>query len=97
VKCACDLPNVSKARAPIWTDLKDMRQKKVSARELYRARRMQRRDIPHGDAGRNSIAPAWLARSAPGLSLDEPVRAGKTCPQAGSEGCKEHLCEMASS
>ena len=65
-----------------------MRQKKVSARELYRARLMQGRDIPQGDASRNSIAPAWLARSAPGLSLDEPVRAGKTCPEPGPKDVK---------
>jgi zinc protease len=76
VAYACDPPNVSKARAMILSDLKDMQTKKVTARELHQAKLMLLRDIPLSESGVDNIATGWLSRSILGLPLDEPVRAG---------------------
>jgi zinc protease len=77
VAYACDPPNVSKARAMILSDLKDMRTKKVTARELHQAKVMLLRDIPLAESSMDQIANGWLSRSILGLPLDEPVRAGR--------------------
>ena len=74
---ACDPPNVAKARAIIVSNLKQMQDKKVSAQELKQAKLMLLRDIPLSESSIDSIAQGWLARSALGLPLDEPVLAGR--------------------
>ena len=74
---ACDPQNVTKARAMILRDLKEMQTKKVTARELHQAKLMLLRDIPLAEASVDGIANGWLARTALELPLDEPVRAGK--------------------
>ncbi len=81
---ACDPPNVSKARAMILADLKEMQTKKVSQRELHQAKLMLLRDIPLAEASVDGIASGWLTRAALGLPLDEPVRAGKIYVQLGA-------------
>jgi len=73
---ACDPPNVSKARAMILHDLKQMQTENVSERELHQAKLMLLRDIPLAEASVDGIANGWLTRTALGLPLDEPVRAG---------------------
>jgi zinc protease len=88
VAYACDPPNVSKARAMILADLKDMQTKKVSARELHQAKLMLLRDIPLAEASVDSIAQAWLARTSLGLPLDEPVRAGKIYSRLDAQNVK---------
>jgi len=77
VSYACDPPNVSKARAMILADLKDMQTKPVTTQELHQAKLMLLRDIPLSEDSVDRIASAWLSRSELGLPLDEPVRAGK--------------------
>jgi zinc protease len=77
VAYACDPPNVSKARAVILNDLKDVQTKKVSERELHQAKLMLLRDIPLAESSVDYIAQAWLKYSTLDLPLDEPVRAGK--------------------
>jgi zinc protease len=77
VAYACDPPNVSKARAVILRDLKDIQTKKVSAQELHQAKLMLLRDIPLGESSVDYIANGWLTYSGLGLPLDERVRAGK--------------------
>jgi zinc protease len=77
VAYACDPPNVSKARAMILSELKDIQTKKVTAGELHQAKLMLLRDIPLAESSVDSIANGWLSRSTLGLSLDEPVRAGQ--------------------
>jgi len=77
VEYACDPPNVSKARAVILRDLKDMQTKKVSAQELHQAKLMMLRDIPLAESSVDYIAQGWLAYSGLGLPLDERVQAGK--------------------
>ena len=74
---ACDPPNVSKARAIIVSNLKQMQDKKVTAQELNQAKLMLLRDIPLAESSTDSIASGWLARSVLGLPLDEPVLAGR--------------------
>ena len=75
VEYACDPPNVPKARAVILGDLKDMRAKKVTSRELHQATLMLLRDIPLSESSVDYIAQGWLSRSVLGLPLDEPIRA----------------------
>ena len=77
VEYACDPPNVSKARAVILRDLKDMQAKKVTAQELHQAKLMLLRDIPLAESSVDYIAQGWLAYSALGLPLDERVHAGR--------------------
>jgi zinc protease len=76
VEYACDPPNVSKARAVILRDLKDIQTKKVSSQELQQAKLMLLRDIPLAESSVDYIAQDWLAYSALGLPLDERVHAG---------------------
>jgi zinc protease len=82
---ACDPPNVSKARALILRDLKEMQTKKVTERELHQAKLMLLRDIPLAEASVDGIATGWLTRTAIGLPLDEPVRAGKIYVQLSAK------------
>ncbi len=77
VPYACDPPNVSKARAIIVSNLKQMQDKKVTAQELKQAKLMLLRDIPLSESSADSIAEGWLGRSVLGLPLDEPVLAGR--------------------
>jgi len=77
VSYACDPPNVSKARAMILADLKDMQTKNASDQELHQAKLMLLRDIPLSEDSVDQIASGWLSRSELGLPLDEPVQAGK--------------------
>jgi len=77
VAYACDPPNVSKARAMILSDLKDIQTKKVTARELHQAKVMLLRDIPLAESSVDWIANGWLTYSALGLPLDERVHAGR--------------------
>jgi zinc protease len=77
VEYACDPPNVSKARAVILSNLKDMQTKKVTSRELHQAKLMMLRDIPLAESSVDYLARGWLSRSMLGLPLDEPVRAAR--------------------
>src|SRR5271170_4822351 len=74
---ACDPPNVSKARAVILRDLKDIQTKEVSSQELHQAKLMLLREIPLAESSVDYIAQDWLAYSALGLPLDERVHAGR--------------------
>jgi zinc protease len=85
VAYACDPKNVVKARTMILRDLKEMQTKKVTERELHQAKLMLLREIPLAEASINSIAGGWLARTALGLPLDEPVRAGKIYSQLNAK------------
>ena len=82
---ACDPQNVTKARALILRDLKEMQTKKVTERELHQAKLMLLRDIPLAEASVDGIAGGWLARTSLDLPLDEPVRAGKIYTQLSAK------------
>jgi len=78
---ACDPENVTKARAMIIRDLKQMQTEKVTDRELHQAKLMLLRDIPLAESSVGDIAGGWLSRSTLELPLDEPVLAGKIYTQ----------------
>jgi zinc protease len=73
VSYACDPPNVSKARAIIVRDLKEMQTKPVSPDELRQAKTMLLREIPLSESSVGRIAGGLIYRSTMGLPLDEPV------------------------
>jgi zinc protease len=77
VRYACDPPNVSKARAIIVRDLKEMQSKPVSADELRQAKTMLLREIPLSESSVGRIAGGLTYRSSMGLPLDEPVRSAR--------------------
>ncbi len=75
VSYACDPPNVSKARALVERDLRDMQTTPVTQEELQRAKTLLIRQIPLTEASTDSIARRLLSLSLEDLSLNEPVRA----------------------
>ncbi len=76
VEYASDPPNVSKARAIVLSNLRDMQLHDVSPRELRQAKGLLLREIPLSEDSADRIATGWLSRSLLGLPLDEPVLAG---------------------
>jgi zinc protease len=77
VNYACDPPNVSKARAIIVRDLKEMQSKPVTADDLRQAKTMLLREIPLSEASVAKIASGLIYRSSMGLPLDEPVESAR--------------------
>jgi zinc protease len=75
VSYACDPPNVSKARAIIVRNLRDMEAKKATSRELRQAKVLLLREIPLSESSVGRVAAGWLSRSVLDLPLDEPIRA----------------------
>ena len=64
VDYACDPPNVAKARAVIWGDLRDIQTNNVTARELHQATLMLLRDIPLAESSVGYIAQGgWCVRA----------------------------------
>ena len=77
VSYACDPPNVSKARAIIVRDLKEMQTRPVSADDLRQAKTMLLREIPLSESSVGRIAGGLIHRSSMGLPLDEPVQSAR--------------------
>ncbi|HEV2499138.1 MAG TPA: pitrilysin family protein, partial [Terriglobia bacterium] len=77
VSYGCDPPNVSKARALIVRDLKDMQTSPASSEELRKTKALLLRRIPLAESSVHSIAGGWIARTDLGLPLDEPTRAAE--------------------
>ncbi len=75
VNYACDPPNVSKARAIIVRDLKQMCNEDVGQAELHQAKVLLLRKIPLSESSFGEIAGGWLSRSELDLPLDEPLLA----------------------
>lgn len=73
----CDPPNVSKARAMVERNLREMQTTPVTAEELQRAKILLLRQIPLAEASMDGIAGRLLFRSVQDLPLDEPIRAAK--------------------
>jgi zinc protease len=72
---ACDPPNVSKARAIVVSNLREMQKHDVTERELRQAKVLLLREIPLSESSVSHIAGGWLTRSLLELPLDEPYRA----------------------
>jgi zinc protease len=77
VNYGCDPENVTKARALIERDLKQMQTTPVDAAEFEQAKAMLLREIPLSEASLGGIAGGLLGRVRLGLPLDEPTRAAR--------------------
>jgi zinc protease len=77
VNFACDPPNVSKAKAMVTKDLKQMQDAEVTPKELRQAKSLLLREITLSESSINAIARGLLSRSLEGLPLDEPTVAAK--------------------
>jgi len=77
VNYACDPPNVSKARAIIQRDLKDMQSSLVPGEQLRQAKAMLLREMPLSESSIESIAEGLLSRVRLELPLDEPTLAAQ--------------------
>jgi zinc protease len=73
VRYACDPGNVSKARAVVVRDLKDMQSSLVGQDQLLQAKALLLRQIPLSEASLTSIAEGLINRAIIGLPLDEPA------------------------
>ena len=74
---ACDPPNVSKARALVERNLRDMQTKPITSQELLQAKTLLVRGIPLSESSTGGIAGGLLDRALKDLPLDEPIRAAK--------------------
>jgi zinc protease len=77
VNYACDPPNVSKVRAIVVRDLKEMQDSVVTPDELKLAKALLLRSIPLSVSSIDSIADGFLERAELDLPLDEPIRAAR--------------------
>ncbi|MGE5284781.1 MAG: M16 family metallopeptidase, partial [Actinomycetota bacterium] len=73
----CDPGNVSRARALVERDLREMQTTPVSADELRQAKTLLIRQIPLSESSVDGIAATLLDLSRKELPLDEPVRAAR--------------------
>ncbi len=77
VNYACDPPNVSKAKAIVARDLKQMQKEEVTPKELNQAKSLLLRKITLSESSVNDIAYGLLHRSLTGLPLNEPTLAAR--------------------
>jgi zinc protease len=77
VSYACDPPNVSKARAIIERDLRQMQTTKVGRERLRQAKALVLRELPLSESSVDQIAAGMIHRARLGLPLDEPARAAR--------------------
>ncbi|SEG42991.1 zinc protease [Bryocella elongata] len=77
VEYGSDPDKVSKARALVERDLKQMATEEVSPAELHQAKALLLRQIPLGESSEEAVAGGLLARAQIGLPLDESVRSAK--------------------
>ncbi len=77
VNFACDPPNVSKAKAIVTKDLKQMQQENVTSKELRQAKSLLLREITLSESSENAIAQGLLNRSIEDLPLNEPTIAAQ--------------------
>jgi len=77
ISYGCDPGNVTRVRAIIIRDLKDMQQHKVSAGELLQAKTLILQRIPLSQASVAGIAHKYLSLVRDKLPLDEPQRAAR--------------------
>jgi zinc protease len=78
VTYGCDPQNVSKVRAIVERDLREMQTDLVSEQALNQAKALLLQQIPLSESSVHSIAEDLISRATSGLPLDEPdVAAGK--------------------
>ncbi|MGD1075507.1 MAG: pitrilysin family protein, partial [Thermodesulfovibrionales bacterium] len=74
---ACDPGNVSRARAIVERDLRDMQKRDITSVELNRSKTLLIRRISLSRASTHALATLLLQLAVQGLPLDEPVIAAK--------------------
>jgi zinc protease len=77
VTYGCDPQNVSKARAMVEQDLRDMQKNNVTPAELQQAKALLLRQIPLAESSEDNLATGMISRARIGLPLDEPQNAAK--------------------
>jgi zinc protease len=77
INYGCDPRNVSKARAIIERDLKEMQTRVVSEETLNQAKVLLLQQIPLSESSVQSIADGLISRTRDGLPLDEPAEAAR--------------------
>ncbi len=85
----CDPKNVTKARTMVERNLKRMRGRPVSSRELSQAKTILLRQMLLGRTSAGSIAGEYLDLVSNGLPLDEPVRAARRYRATTAEEVKK--------
>ena len=73
VSYGCDPHNVSKVRAIVERDLKDMQTGVVPEEALNQAKVLLLKQIPLSESSVHSIAESLISRATKGLPLDEPA------------------------
>jgi zinc protease len=89
VEYACDPPNVSRARAVVVKNLREMQSTLVPPEELRQAKAMLLRRIPLAESSVNSIASGLIYRSIMDLPLDEPILAAKRYVELAPEQVRD--------
>jgi zinc protease len=89
VEYACDPSNVSKARAIVERNLKDMQNIQVSSNELQQAKALLLREIPLSESSVDYIALGFIHRLELDLPLDEPTRAAQRYVKITADQVKE--------
>lgn len=77
VEYACDPSKVSRARAIVESNLRQMQNSPVSPEELHQAKALLLREIPLSESSVESIAGGLIYRTTHDLPLDEPIRAAR--------------------
>jgi len=93
VSYACDPPNVSKARAMVESNLREMQTSPVTEEELQRAKTLLVRQIPLTEASTDSIARRLLSLSLEDLPLNEPVRAAQHYLETTAEQVRDSFAK----
>ena len=88
VEYASDPGNVSKARAIVRRDLKEMQRKEVGAAELRRAKSLLIRQVPLSESSTDGVAGQLLDLALKDLPLDEPVRAAANYRKTSAQRLK---------
>ena len=89
VAYACDPPNVSRARALVERNLREMQTTPMSPEELRRAKTLLVRQVPLSEASVDGIAGMLLSRALHDLPLDESVRAARRYLETTAEQVRD--------
>ncbi len=89
VAYACDPPNVSRARALVERNLREMQTTPMSPEELRQAKTLLLRQVPLSEESADGIAGMLLSRALQDLPLDESVRAARQYLETSAEQVRD--------
>ncbi len=89
VAYACDPPNVSRARALVERNLREMQTTPMSPEELRQAKTLLLRQVPLSEESVDGIAGMLLSRALHDLPLDESVRAAQRYLETTAEQVRD--------